>query len=258
MKKKKTNNIGVMIIALIIILLGVVGVYLLKDNKDNLKTNNNSTNQTNTPNNFDETTEREDLNTNLKKMEFSLGFIAVLTSIDKYNAGGDYITKKNVNLLKDTASKQLFVIEQIVSNEDAHKNFIILDMNGEVDNEGSTPTMDGATAYYPYNLFKEEYQKYFPESFNIEERKISTFNNNYDKNTNYIYYENRRPGLNGLSVTGITIENIEKTENNQYKANITLNYNERLSELLGVDSEQAELIYQKQSNSIQIISYILK
>ena len=257
MKKKNTGNTGVIVITIVIILLGLAGAYLWKENK--LGKNTEDQGGTTTVNqNFNEVEEREALNQNIQEIEASLGFLAILTSVDKYNAGGDYVTKKGVNLLEATEDKQLFVMEQIVENSENDKNFVVLDMNGEVDKEITSPTTDGATAYYPADLFKTEYAKYFKETFSMKDRKVSSNNNQYDQDSNYVYYENRRPGLNGLSVTGITIEKIEKNTTDTYLANITLHYNDRTSSMLGASSEEAELIYSRRENIIQIESYKLK
>lgn len=257
MKKKNTGNTGVIVITIVIILLGLAGAYLWKENK--LGKNTEDQGGTTTVNqNFNEVEERESLNQDIQEIEASLGFLAILTSVDKYNAGGDYVTKKGVNLLEATEDKQLFVMEQIVRNSENDKNFVVLDMNGEVDKEITSPTTDGATAYYPADLFKTEYAKYFKETFSMKDRKVSSNNNQYDQDSNYVYYENRRPGLNGLSVTGITIEKIEKNTTDTYLANITLHYNDRTSSMLGASSEEAELIYSRRENIIQIESYKLK
>ena len=61
-----------------------------------------------------------------------------------------------------------------------------------------------------------------------------------------------------MSVTKITVNSVSETSSNQYEANITLHYSERLTIMLGVNSENANLIYQKEGNSIKIDSYILK
>ncbi|MCI6265313.1 MAG: hypothetical protein MR598_00515 [Erysipelotrichaceae bacterium] len=257
MKKKNTGNTGVIVITIVIILLGLAGAYLWKENK--LGKNTEDQGGTTTVNqNFNEVEERESLNQDIQEIEASLGFLAILTSVDKYNGGGDYVTKKGVNLLEATEDKQLFVMEQIVRNSENDKNFVVLDMNGEVDKEITSPTTDGATAYYPADLFKTEYAKYFKETFSMKDRKVSSNNNQYDQDSNYVYYENRRPGLNGLSVTGITIEKIEKNTTDTYLANITLHYNDRTSSMLGASSEEAELIYSRRENIIQIESYKLK
>lgn len=257
MKKKNTGNTGVIVITIVIILLGLAGAYLWKENK--LGKNTEDQGGTTTVNqNFNEVEERESLNQDIQEIEASLGFLAILSSVDKYNGGGDYVTKKGVNLLEATEDKQLFVMEQIVRNSENDKNFVVLDMNGEVDKEITSPTTDGATAYYPADLFKTEYAKYFKETFSMKDRKVSSNNNQYDQDSNYVYYENRRPGLNGLSVTGITIEKIEKNTTDTYLANITLHYNDRTSSMLGASSEEAELIYSRRENIIQIESYKLK
>lgn len=257
MKKKNTGNTGVIVITIVIILLGLAGAYLWKENK--LGKNTEDQGGTTTVNqNFNEVEERESLNQDIQEIEASLGFLAILSSVDKYNGGGDYVTKKGVNLLEATEDKQLFVMEQIVRNSENDKNFVVLDMNGEVDKEITSPTTDGATAYYPADLFKTEYAKYFKETFSMKDRKVSSNNNQYDQDSNYVYYENRRPGLNGLSVTGITIEKIEKNTTDTYLAHITLHYNDRTSSMLGASSEEAELIYSRRGNIIQIESYKLK
>lgn len=256
MKKKNIGNTGVIVIIIVIILLGLAGAYLWKENKLGQNTENQGGTISNQ--NFNEVEEREVLNQDIQEIEASLGFLTILTSVDKYNAGGDYVTKKDTNLLEATEDKQLFVMEQIVRNSENDKNFVVLDMNGEVDKEITSPTTDGATAYYPADLFKTEYAKYFKEKFSMKDRKVSSYNNKYDQDSNYVYYENRRPGLNGLSVTGITIEKIEKNTTNTYLAHITLHYNDRTSSMLGASSEEAELIYSRRGNIIQIESYKLK
>ena len=259
-KKKSKSNLGVLLIAVAIILLGGFGIYTLKNQEvdlDNNKTkDNNSIKEDNSD--FNETIETEYLNNKLEEIKSSLGFIAIITSIDKYNAGGDYITKKNKNLLEETSDKQLFVMEQIITNKENYKNFIILNTIGEVDKEIMDPVTETTIAYYPYNLFITEYKKYFNDTFQIENRKVSNLNNTYDKDENYIYYENRKAGLNGLSITKITINSISQNNSNQYQANITLHYSERLSNMLGVNSEIAKLTYQKEQDNIKINSYILK
>ena len=258
MKKKKNNNTGVIIITIIIIILGLLGAYLWESSSS---TNQNTTNKegvNTTTKNFDETEEREALSQNIEEIKTSLGFITILTSIDKYNAGGDYVTKKDINLLETPQEKQLFIMEQILKNKENDKNFIILDMNGEIDKETTSPTTEGSTAYYPTNLFKQEYEKYFKDTFSLEKRQVSTFNNKYDQDSNYIYYNNRRPGLNGLSVTGITIDKIEKNTEDNFKADINIHYNERTSSMLGVSSEEASLIYKRNGETIQIETFKLK
>lgn len=254
MKKRQKSNMGVMVIAISIVLLGILGYYLLKENK--LNQNANQGNDTNLK--FNEVEEKEKLDQNIKEIDNGLGLIAILTSIDKYNAGGDYITKKNINLLQDTKDKQLFVMEQLVSNQDNYQDFIILNMNNEVEKEKISPTTDATTAYYPYDLFEKEYNKYFDDKFDLNKRKVSNLETIYDNDQNYIYYENRRAGINGLSLKEITIEKITKTSSNQYKANITLHYNQRLSELLGVNDEKGELVYTKNNDNIKLISFLLK
>lgn len=262
MKRKNKSNWKTVLIAMMIILLGGFGIYILTNQKINLE--NNSIKDNNLKFNekesnekeLNEEDEKEKLNNKIKDIKSSLSLITILTSIDKYNAGGDYITKKNKNLLEHSASKQLFVIEQITTNKENYQNFIILNTNGELDKEITNPNEMATFAYYPYNLFIKEYEKYFEDAFQIENRKTSNLNNIYDKDKNYIYYENRKDGLNGLYISEITIDSINQVSSNKYQANLILNYSERLSDMLGVKSENAELIYNK--DTIKIDSYMLK
>lgn len=245
--KNTKSNILIIILIVIVILLGIIVAYRIT-NKNNEASNTE----------FNEASEKVKLEEDIKNIKSDLGFIAILSSIDNSNDGENYQTKKNENLLQDVKSKQLFVLEQILKDTNNYKNFIVLDTNGKINNKETSPTMEGTFAYYPYDLFKEEYTKYFEETFNIEERQVSNMNTIYDSNENYIYYENRRAGANGLSITEMIIDNIEEINANKYKANITLNYNERASEMLGVKTEKVELIYNRNDNNIKIESYILK
>ena len=258
--KRKKNNLGVLLIAIVIILLGFFLVYILKNQGVNLENNLTKENNSMEENNleFDEMEEMEYINNKIEEIKSSLGFIAILTSIDKYNAGGDYVTKKDKNLLEEYSTKQLFVMEQIITNKENYKNFVILNTSGEVDKEITDPTTEATIAYYPYNLFIREYNKYFKDTFQVKNRCRSNLNNTYDNLEEYVYYENRRSGLNGLSITDITITGISNLSSDKYQANITLHYSERLSNMLGVNSENAELVYSKGDDTIKIDSYLLK
>lgn len=253
MKKiKKKNNIGTIIIILIIILLVVFFAYKLNnDIKDNNIDNNNKE--------INENEEKISLEETINNIKNPLSIITIVTAIDKYNAGGDYITKKQVNLLEDTSLKQLFIMEQIINNNSNNSNFIILDSNGNLSNEELEPNTDGILAYYPTSLFKEEYNKYFIDSFDYKKRKVSSANNKYDSNDEYIYYNNRRSGMNGLYIEEIKINSIKRLSktNDEYEASITLTYNNKLSELLNVKEETAKITYIKDNTNNKLSSYIL-
>lgn len=255
---KKNSNIGIVLVVIIVILLAVFIIFGLKDKDvDNNLENNNNDNLQNNNANFDETKEKQALEDTIKNIDSSLGVITIVTAIDKYNAGGDYVTKKNVNLLEDMDKQQLFVMEQIVTDKNNDDNFVILDSNGNLSNEKISPTTDMILAYYPYDLFTKEYNKYFKDNFDYNKRKTSVSNNDYDNNKEYIYYENRRSGMNGLSIKSIDINSIKNISNNEYEASITLNYSDRLSDLLNTKQETAKLKYIKDNDNIKIESYIL-
>lgn len=252
---KKNNNYGLMLIAVsTIILFTLLGIYLVQTDKLTINNNNTTTPQSK-PNTttFDQEKQIEELTPILTKIKPGLSTITILTSIDKYNAGGEYITKKNKDLFTDIKTKQLFVMEQIIANTKNYSNFLILNSNGEVDNENNDPTIEGSIAYYPYELFLTEYNNYFDEKFIKEEREVSSYNNSYDSDSNYIYYNNRRAGLNGLTITNISIDKITE----EYQATITLNYSPRLSEMLKTSTEQAIISYTYNNNNIKLKSYTI-
>lgn len=248
MKKKNKFNWKIILIGIIVVIIIIAGLNFI--NKYELFNDNFKEDLS-----FEETEEKKELSSNLEDIRSGLSIITVLTCIDKYNAGGDYVTKKNKNLLETNTSKQIFVMEEILKNEENNKNFILLDNEGKELKTSNYPTEEGIYAYYPYNLFIEEYQKYFNDSFDIETRDKSSTDNKYDTNKEYIYYNNRRAGLNGLMIENIDISSVSKNSNNEYQANIVLNYSKRLKEMLEADSEQATINYVKDNNKIKIISY---
>ena len=67
---------------------------------------------------------------------------------------------------------------------------------------------------------EDVYAKYFEESFSLENRKLSTFNNKYDKDINYIYeacaylYNRMQPDKDGKTKKPTFIEDIKESKTN--------------------------------------------
>lgn len=240
---------------LIILVIGIIlgGGYLIYNNillGDNLNIKNYN-------DDFEQQEEEKFLKNELDSISSSLGFLVIISSVDNYNDGGAYEPEKDQNLLEDNNNKQLFVMEQIVSNTDNYKNFIVLDLEGKaLEEENIYPTDQFSIAYYPYELFSKEYNKYFNESFDIENRKKSNINTKYDNDKNYIFYENKRPGLNGMGVKNIEINSISyDNKNKKYKANLKLNYTERTLSILKSNNDNAQLTYTKNNENINLLSF---
>lgn len=254
MKNNKTNGAFLVIIVLLIIVgIGAIGYFISHDEANtNTEVDNNKTS-------FNEVEERENLNTNIKDIERSLGWLAVVSSIENYNAGGDYEVVTNKDFLEDISNRQLFVMEQILNNTDSYKDFIVLNGFSLEETDELDPTDETSISYYPYDLFNIEYKKYFGEDFKVSKAKVSNSKTKYDSDSNYVYYENKRSGANGLYVSSITIENVEYDTNTKtYTASISLNYSERAIQNLGIDSNQATLSYLRDNDSIILKSLIVK
>lgn len=246
---KNKSNIGVILVLVLIILLALLGVYFIKSKP--MPINEEKNNQV--------VTEEEIalLDNYLSSVKVGLSITTILSAVDVYNSGGAYSVKKDVNLLESEKAKQIFTMELIVRDVDNYNNFIILNSLGEEDDDATDPTDDAVQAYYPYQLFQTEYNKYFLGEFNLEKRELSNFNTKYDDNEDYIYYPNRRAGLNGMSIDSIIIKDVN-VNSNIYTANVVLNYTKNLSNILGIESENASVSYKKVDNSIKIVSFSLK
>lgn len=228
----------------ILILLVIIGGFIIFNN------NNNK---------FDEGTEKEYLKTKLDDITKSLGWITIVSSFENYNIGGEYEPIRNKNLIEKTEDKQLFVMEKILENKENEKKFVVINPNTNEEDKDLLPTEDATIAYYPYNEFNTEYKKYFNEDLKSEEAKKSGLNNSYDKDSKYVYYENKRSGANGQYVEKMTIDSITyDSQNKKNIATITITYSERQAQKLGYNSDKAEIQYKRQGENIILESLIVK
>lgn len=258
MKKKKSNKILTFTIVVAILALLFVGFLEFKDEIkekiDEIKINKNKENT-----NFNEQDEIFKLTPKLDDIYSQLGWTAIITSFENYNAGGNYEVTKNKNLIEKEEDKQLLVMEYILSNKDNNSNFIIVGQDGtKINDTVIYPNDNTISAYYPYDLFNKEYKKLFSKSFNQNKRKISTDNNAYDKNSKYVYYHNKRGGLNGQYVEKMTIDKIEYDYvNNNYKSTLNIKYSQRQIDQSKVTNDQATLTYKWNNNNIDLISFVI-
>lgn len=244
MKKKNQNNAGFLVALLLIILAGAV-IFALETNYFK--------NQDYKENKFDEIKEKENLENVLDNYNTPLSSLIVKTIVDKYNKSGKYEIMKNTDLFSIEGNKQFFVSEYLV---ETNKNvFIVLNgFNNEVDNT-ATPTDDATIAYSKIDDFNKAYKEIFDEEFKISKKEVSASNNEYDKSNEYVYYNNKRIGTNGMKAN-ITLNNITY-ENDTYKANVTISYSDRLKEVLNYETDTAVLSYEKNDEKIYLTEFTI-
>ena len=142
-------------VVIIILLLGGYLVYSKTDIKDKL----NNKKDTNINNNINTEDEKALLSKEIEDIYSNLGFLVILDAVHNYNAGGNYEAAKGENFIGNTSNRQLFVMQQILKDENNNSNFIILDSEGKDSNEKMSPSDEYVMAYYPYDLFNQEYKK---------------------------------------------------------------------------------------------------
>lgn len=245
--KDKVNNMKKGIIFLLIVIVATIGGYLYFS-KGTIKGTD-----------VDVTKEKEKLNDDLQDITKSLGWLVITSGIDNYNSGGKYEPQKNKDLLATTENRQLFIMEKILEKESNYNRFVKVAQDGSADKDPNTIVTDEmTTAYYPANLFNTEYKKYFGEDFDIDNRKVSTLNTAQDKSKDYVYYNNKRAGANGLSVDAMTVNKVKyNKEDALLVADITLTYSSRASSL-GYSYSNMTLNYTRDNDNLILKSMFIK
>ncbi len=165
---------------------------------------------------------------------------------------------KGSNYLSSLENKQLFAMEYILKDEKNNKDFTVLDV---ITNEvvKDFPTSQMTLAYYPYSLYKNVYKKIFNEDFDISKKVKSPNNNNYDNIDDYVYYDNKRPGANGLSIDKIVIDsNSYDDATKKYTLNVTLTYSAALADSIKSNTDKAEIICYENDDNIVLESFIIR
>lgn len=239
-------------VVIIILLLGGYLVYSKTDIKDKL----NNKKDTNINNNINTEDEKALLSKEIEDIYSNLGFLVILDAVHNYNDGGNYEAAKGENFIGNTSNRQIFVMQQILKDENNNSNFIILDSEGKDSNEKMSPSDEYVMAYYPYDLFNQEYKKYFSDNFDIDNRVVSSLNTKYDKDKKYVYYENKKIGLNGINVTSMDITSVSYDSNTKtYTSFVKINYSDRASELMKIDSSNGIIKYTRSNNNLYLESF---
>ena len=147
-------------------------------------------------------------------------------------------------------------MEQILLDTSNYGKFVILDTEGKEEISGVTPSDEYILAYYPYDLFNIEYKKYFNDNFDIDNRIKSNIKTKYDNDDNYIYYENKKLGLNGVGITKMEVNDISYDDkSNVYTSNVKINYTDRAKNLLNVDSHDGIIKYVRDKDNLYLVSF---
>lgn len=202
---------------------------------------------------IDEEKELGTANEYLAKIGSPLGWLIVKEGINMQDDNGKYKPRYNYDYLNSIENKQLFTMEYILSYPDNESQFVVLSA-GDYKKIDVSPTDDFTLAYLDYNIFNKYYNQLFGKDFNIDKAKKG--NTKYDKN--YVYYDNRRPGSNGVYVSMITSDKVWY-KNGEYIANVKVTYSTRLADITGVGDSIGIVTYIKNSdNAIILRSFILE
>ena len=81
-------------------------------------------------------------------------------------------------------------------------------------------------------------------------------NTKYDKDKKYVYYENKKIGLNGINVTSMDITSISYDSNTKtYTSSVKINYSDRARELMKIDSSNGIIKYTRSNNNLYLESF---
>lgn len=180
------------------------------------------------------------LEENLQPILKPLGWLVIVS--DTSSGLSDYHVETGMDILEKPYGRQLFVMEDILQDT---KNFGLF--TTLVDDQMETyesPTDEMVMVYLPYEMFNKRYQSLFNETFNVEGSMVNE-NIPDELAENYVYYDNRRAGANGVCVDSFEIKQIDYDMNHEiYEASLTLNYSERAAQRLGRSSDCVLLKYQ--------------
>ncbi len=202
---------------------------------------------------INEEKELKEVNNYLAKVGSPLGWLIIKKGIDTQDENGKYKPKYNENYLEKYENRQLFVMEYILSYPDNQDKFITLSAGDHTKIEES-PTSDFTLAYLDYKTFNNYYKELIGEDFKLDKAKKG--GTEYDKEN--VYYDNRKPGSNGVYVSMITSDKVEYKDKSLV-AEIKVTYSTRAAENLGVETNKGIIKYTKNSdNNIILKSFILE
>lgn len=211
--KKKNNGLFILVLCLIILLGSTIFLLEVAKYPKDRKNDENK-----------EEVSRKLEESDIRKYEKDFSSLFVYTMVNNKIKNGSYALVKDKNLLEDIESRQYFALDYLMNTN--QEQFIIVNgFNNEKDDTLNT-TDDGVLLYYKKDGFQSAYQEIFGEDFDLSARKVSAANNHYDLSLDYLYYDSKLSGMNGVSAT-ILIDKLESD-----KAYVTVEYSDRMQELL--------------------------
>ena len=236
--KKKNNGLFILVLCLIILLGSTI--FLLevakypKDGRDDEKKEEVSRNL-----------EESDI----RKYEKDFSSLLVYTMVSEEIKSGIYALPKDKNLLEDIENQQYFALNYLMNTNQEH--FIVVNgFNNEKD-DTLNATDDGVLLYYKKDGFQSTYQEIFGEDFDLSARKVSAANNRYDLSLDYLYYDSKLSGMNGVSATIL----IDKLESN--KAYVTIEYSDRMQELLSRKNDSGIITFSSKGSNFYLKEFKL-
>lgn len=202
---------------------------------------------------FDRDKELEIINDKLVEIGSPMGWIIIVDGINNQDSNGNYIISYDSNLFDNYVYRQLFVMEYILSDKNNYNKFKVISAFDNSIIYGS-PTDDFTLAYMNYDEYNSYYKSLFGEDFDLSNSKKG--NSSYDDE--YVYYENRRAGSNGVYVPMIQAYNVSYNDE-VYTAEAVVTYSTRASELFGEEESNIVIEYIKDINdNIILRSFTLK
>ena len=122
---RKKTSLGIIILVIFLVIAVIVLGFLYYRSKA-VPLNNDITNNEDSTPKEDLNLEKDNLSKELEDLTSSLGFILIYANVENYNKNGEYQLSSNTDLFTEDR-KKLFVMEQILMNQDNYSNFILLD-----------------------------------------------------------------------------------------------------------------------------------
>lgn len=193
------------------------------------------------------------LNEALLDFQGPLGWVTILGQ--QADFGAPYYVQSGEDLLAKEASRQLFIMEYILQDEDYYSAFQMMPIENSLGESSNLPTSEGVEAYLPYETFDAVYKGFFDKDFNMEEAQTA-IGQKIDFGKTMIYYDNRRAGLNGVRTESMTASNIIYDEALKcYTAQLTIDYSEQATKYLGQLAQKAILNYEVKDGKVVILSF---
>lgn len=236
--KKKNNGLFITVLCLIILLGSTI--FLLevakypKDGRDDEKK---------------EEVSRKLEESDIRKYEKDFSSLLVYTMVSEEIKSGIYALPKDKNLLEDIENQQYFALDYLMNTNRDH--FIVVNGFNQERDDALSATDDGVLLYYPKDEFQSTYQEIFGSLFELTKRKVSGANNRYDLSLDFLYYDSKLSGMNGVNAT-ILIDRLESDS-----AYVTVEYSDRMRALLSREKDSGIITFSSKGSNFYLKEFKL-